>query len=247
MIKTKIWSSDWFSELSVDAKLLYVYLLSNLNTHICGYYKLSLKEIEFFTGLTKKKILAALKLLDENIQYIDGWVVIKNYPKYQNVTNNVKVQAAIERALEQIPAHVLNLNHKSKSKSESIDSLSIPSKKEKKVDKPVDNEKKAYGEFRHVMITDEEKQKLKEKYSYSVAKKLMNDLDTYIESTGKDKYKSHYATMLTWARRAGIETQRAPTKTEPDVEISEEQKKKNLAALEKMKKSMADKFKMSHE
>ena len=203
MIKTKIWSSDWFSELSVDAKLLYIYLLSNLNTHICGYYKLSMKEIEFFTGLTQKKIAAAMEQIVENIQYVDGWVVIKNYPKYQNVTNNVKVQAAIERALAEIPEHVLNLNHKSKSNSEAMHSLSIGSKSGKTVDKDVENEKKTYGEFKNVKMTDAEKLKLKNKYGASEAKALMEELSTYIESTNK-RYKSHYATLLAWARRKGL-------------------------------------------
>lgn len=203
MLKTKIWSDDWFSELSVDAKLLYIYLLSNLNTHICGYYKLSLKEIEFFTGLTQKKIAAALKQLEGNVHYIDGWVVIKNYPKYQNVTNNLKVQAAIERALAEVPEHVLNLNHKSKSKSEAIDSLSIGSENEEKGDNPVDI-KRAYGEFKNVKLTDDEKNKLKDTYGASEAKALVEELSTYLESTNK-RYKSHYATLRAWARRKGLQ------------------------------------------
>ena len=204
MLKTKIWSDDWFSELSVDAKLLYIYLLSNLNTHICGYYKLSLKVMEFNTGLTQKKILTALEKLTENVQYIDGWVVLKNYPKYQNVANNMKVQAAIERELAQIPPHVLNPNLNHKSKSEAMDSLSIPSKKEKKVDKAVENEKKAYGELKNVKLTDDEKTKLKEKYGVAEIKTLVEELSVYIPNKAGAPYKDHYATLLAWARKKGL-------------------------------------------
>ena len=148
MVKTKIWSDDWFLELSVDGKVLNIFLLTNKNTHICGYYKISIKEIMFYTGLTQKRIEAAFVEIIDNIIYHDGWVIIRNYPRYQNVTNNVKVQASIERALKEIPEYILNLNHKSK--SEAIDSLSIGSKKGKNVDKPVDKNKDMYGEFKNV-------------------------------------------------------------------------------------------------
>ena len=225
MLKTKIWSDDWFSELSVDAKLLYIYLLSNLNTHICGYYKLSLKEVEFFTGLTQKKIVVAIKKLDGSVQYVDGWVVIKNYPKYQNVTNNVKVQAAIEREMKNIPAHVLNLNHKSKSKSESIDRLSIDYKKEENVDKAVENVKKIYGELKNVKLTDEEKQKLKERYGVAEIKTLVDELSVYIPNKSGSPYKDHYATLLNWAKKKGLaviqskEPKMIPEQTENGVRL----------------------------
>ena len=80
MVKTKIWSDDWFSELSVDGKLLNIFLLTNKSTHICGYYKISIKEIMFFTGLTQKRIEAAFVEIIDNIIYHDGWVIIRNYP-----------------------------------------------------------------------------------------------------------------------------------------------------------------------
>lgn len=61
-------------------------------------------------------------------------------------------------------------------------------------------EKKAYGEFKKVLLSDEEKSKLKEKFGSTKALKLVTDLDRYIESVGR-KYKSHYATLLNWERR----------------------------------------------
>ena len=57
-------------------------------------------------------------------------------------------------------------------------------------------EKKEYGEFKNVLLTDEEYAKLE-------ASNLLTYIDTlssYLASKGK-KYKSHYATILTWARK----------------------------------------------
>lgn len=211
-IKTKIWSDDWFSELSVDARYLYLYLLSNKNTHICGYYKTSLKEMEFMTGLTKKRIESAIKELRENMSYIDGWVVLRNYPKHQNVANNGKVQAAIEREMKNVPTHVFNSN--SNSNSETMDSLSIGYQEtaqniggvEKGGDKAEENVKKKYGEFKNVLLTDDEKEKLKSRYGKGEAQKLVEELSTYIKSKGV-RYKDHYATVIAWARKKGLQVQ----------------------------------------
>lgn len=61
--------------------------------------------------------------------------------------------------------------------------------------------KNIYGEFSKVLLKPDEYQKLVEKLGESNTKALIAELDRYIESTGKDKYKSHYATLQTWANR----------------------------------------------
>jgi len=66
---------------------------------------------------------------------------------------------------------------------------------ESKPPKPV---KHKYGEYKNVLLTDEELQKLKTEYSDY--EKRIDNLSEYVESTGK-KYKSHYATIRKWARK----------------------------------------------
>lgn len=59
--------------------------------------------------------------------------------------------------------------------------------------------KKSYGVFENVMLTDDELQKLKQKFTSDWQSKIDN-LSEYIASKGK-KYKSHYATILVWDRK----------------------------------------------
>lgn len=59
--------------------------------------------------------------------------------------------------------------------------------------------KSKYGEFQNVLLTDDEMEKLKQKFP-STWERWIQRLDEYIESKGA-KYKSHYATILTWARK----------------------------------------------
>ena len=64
-----------------------------------------------------------------------------------------------------------------------------------KKSKPV---KHKYGEYNNVLLTDEELDKLK--VEYSDWKERIENLSSYVASTGKS-YKSHYATIRNWARK----------------------------------------------
>lgn len=55
-----------------------------------------------------------------------------------------------------------------------------------------------YGEFKNVVLSNEELEKLKDKYSNY--EEYIEKLSAYMASKGK-RYKSHYATILAWARK----------------------------------------------
>lgn len=59
--------------------------------------------------------------------------------------------------------------------------------------------KKEYGEFSNVLLTDQEHDKLSERFNGSLSQRI-NRLSSYIASKGV-KYKSHYATILSWAQK----------------------------------------------
>jgi biotin operon repressor len=63
-----------------------------------------------------------------------------------------------------------------------------------------DNKKQLYyGEFQNVKLSDAELEKLKTKFPDSFEERI-EKLSSYMASKGKS-YKSHYATILTWARK----------------------------------------------
>lgn len=57
--------------------------------------------------------------------------------------------------------------------------------------------KEKFGKFENVLLTTKEYEKLKQQF-LDINKRI-DDLSYYLESTGK-KYKSHYATILSWER-----------------------------------------------
>lgn len=71
-----------------------------------------------------------------------------------------------------------------------------------------------YGEFQNVKLSDDEYQKLKSRFGNDKALQKIEDLSTYLQSKGK-RYKDHYATILSWARKDGDTGQqfKAPQET----------------------------------
>jgi hypothetical protein len=208
MVKTVIWEDEWFFDLSDKAQRLYLYLITNKNTEISGMYRLPMREMAMYMKHKEDVVKKLLKELQPKVAYADGWVIIPKYTEHQNVANNVKVQLSIEKYLKTVPPHILKIkseiiNHK----SETIDSLSIGYKEKdsKEVKKPIN--KGFYGEFKTVKLTAEEYEKVVEKLGTATANELITELDSYIASKGA-KYKSHYATLLAWARRKGIDTRK---------------------------------------
>ena len=72
-------------------------------------------------------------------------------------------------------------------------------RKETKLKK--ESKKKAYGEYQHVLFSDEEYEKLKAYFPNDYEKRIQS-LDEYIQKSGK-KYKDFLLTLKTWARRDG--------------------------------------------
>lgn len=72
----------------------------------------------------------------------------------------------------------------------------IQNTKKQNTKKSNTNIKREYGEFKNVLLTDDEYKKIEGINALS----QIENLSRYIASTGK-RYKSHYATILNWDRR----------------------------------------------
>lgn len=102
-IHMQMWSDAWFAELEPEAKLLWVYLFSNLRTSVSGLYELPLRFIAFETGIDRKTVQQHLNEFEaaDKIMY-DGTVMwIKTMQKY-NATESVKVKTRIEKDVERV-------------------------------------------------------------------------------------------------------------------------------------------------
>lgn len=121
-VNTKFWDDSYIINLDPHEKLLFLYLLTNPLTNICGAYEISLRRISFDTGLVDSLLKAMLEKfsLSERITYKDGWVVIHNFMKNQSL--NPKVMRGIELGLTNTPKWIkdrLSIEYNSLSHSNS--------------------------------------------------------------------------------------------------------------------------------
>lgn len=65
---------------------------------------------------------------------------------------------------------------------------------------PAKPTKHKHGEFKHVLLTDEDLQKLQERFPTDYQQRIQN-LDDYLENNPSKHYANHYLTILTWARK----------------------------------------------
>ena len=83
-----------------------------------------------------------------------------------------------------------------------------PKRTRKKAEKPPKPVKREYGENKNVLLTDDELQKLQQKFPKDW-KRRIDDLSFALSSKGY-KYESHYFTILNWARKDAAKAQAAP-------------------------------------
>ena len=78
-----------------------------------------------------------------------------------------------------------------------------------------------YGLYKNVLFTDEEHQKLQEEFPHDYTERIER-LSEYIASTGK-KYKSHLATIRSWARKDTQKPTKASKGSNPFLDMLEEE------------------------
>lgn len=75
----------------------------------------------------------------------------------------------------------------------------------------IKKQKHKYGEYKHILLTDEELEKLNTEFGEEETQKAITYLDEYIEMKGA-KYKSHYMAMRKWVFSAVKEKEQKTAK-----------------------------------
>ncbi len=112
VINTKFWSDSYITELDPLERYLYLYFLTNEHTDICGIYELPLRVMAFETGLDKEMLYKIIKRYeaDRKIYYFDGWLIIKNFIKNQEIkTQKNNVYKGIMNGLKRVPMNIWNM------------------------------------------------------------------------------------------------------------------------------------------
>ena len=154
----------------------------------------------FRERLTVKDVGCSLRALADKgciaLYEIDGrsYFYFPNWSKHQRVRDcKPKYPEPTDDSLRQVAADC----GEARQSAAIIQSNPIQSESESESKGDSARAKHKYGEYKNVLLTDDELEKLKAEYADYLDR--IERLSSYIASTGK-AYKSHYATIRNWAR-----------------------------------------------
>lgn len=212
-IHTSIWRDTWFIDLSVEEKLLFVYLFSNDSSTLTGIYQLSMKVMMFETGLDKEAVLAALEKFarDGKAFYEDNTVWVVNMERYHS-SSSPKVLEHNRRDLDMLPDSPMKrkyIEHRDLTSGEQKqvpDTVSIP------YPYPIDrvSEGQTYGmdtsslkELKEKRKEEEEEERAREKINLPVS--IQGDDETGDEQGGSGQKNDRFVEIaLVLEREAGL-------------------------------------------
>ena len=203
------------------------------------------------------------------LQMIDSdakGIYLINFEKHQSLEklekikeqNRLRKQKQREKEKQQLlPSNENVTSHVTVTQGHAID-IDIDLEEEKEIDKDKEKNIKEYitpslGEFNNIFLTKEEYKKLKEKNLTS----YIDTLSIYLENNPNKKYRSHYATILSWSRKDAKSTPKPVRKeivpswlenkdktivSEVDVEVENTGKDSWKAEAERLKKELNGKY-----
>lgn len=205
MFAKTIIDSDAFLDMPLSTHALYFHL--SMRADDDGFIN-NPKKIQRMIGASDDdlKLLIAKNFI---IPFESGIVVIKHW-KIHNYIRNDRYKETVyqeEKALLDVKdnkAYTVGIPNgyqmdtQVRLGKDRLDKDSIDISDSDEPEPPQKVKKHKYGEYKNVLLTDAELEKLKEEYPDYLIR--IERLSGYIESTGK-KYKSHYATIRVWARK----------------------------------------------
>lgn len=201
----------WFKLLCLAGKQ------NNSGVFMMGQMPYTDKMLATIFRMKESTVTMALQTFEQfgMVEIVDGVITIPNWGKHQNLDQLENKKAYMRNYMKEYREKQKALTCKDNCKTNNKANVRQADKEEDK-DKEIEEDnnilsdstepeppapkktKHKYGEYKNVLLTDDELQKLKTEYSD--CEKRIDNLSHYIESTGK-KYKSHYATIRSWARK----------------------------------------------
>lgn len=225
IVDTAFWTDSKVDDFSPEDKYFMLYLLTNPFTRQLGIYEISVKQAAFQMGYSIDAFNVLLDRFENKYHIIlyskeTGEIAIKNFLRHSIMKGGKPVEDCIKQDMEKVKNK--DLIRFVFSGLYSREGLNVTVKKI--VDEYMENEndndiyndndndstvavsstnrekpvKHKYGEYKNVLLTDEEVEKLHAEFPD--LNNRIERLSSYVASTGK-RYKSHYATIRNWARK----------------------------------------------
>lgn len=202
IIYTKIWQDSFFSSLSPEEKLVFIYYITNDHVNIIHFYECSDRTVMFDTGISLTKLLNLKGKLQDHkkILFYKDFVFLTNASRYEIYTGE-KNEEAKRKILLLLSKDVLDWYNNILDRG--IDTQPIPSINHNT--EIISN--KSYKErgIRREDLTDLilEEISLKYKVPLSFVKSKLDDVDNYVAAHGK-RYKDYKAALSNFVKKDAL-------------------------------------------
>ncbi len=210
IIQTRFWDDDTVSKVSKDAKLLWIYLLTNKELGMTNYIRIPDALICYFTQLTANELQKAKQELQstKKIFFHEEWIFIPKLESQNKYKNSPSNEATYERELSYVPqeikAYFNNLFKNINTSTDSTVTTSVDStyKSEIRNKKQEIRNKKSEFEFSLLRIKSEKDTVVSEAiklYPNKNCEHAMQDFLEYCAIKGP-RYKNYKLAYLRWVR-----------------------------------------------
>ena len=162
------------------------------------------KTLSKITGVDQDTVIVAMELLKRTglIEILEnGEIYLTQLKNMIGSESKWAEKKRLQRAKGQSEDNVPLLSGQCPTEKEKEKDKDKDKDKEKDKDKNKKKIKHKYGNYNHVLLTDNEKEKLLNELDEYKFNLVIEKLDEYIEETGK-KYKNHYLTIKRWVIEA---------------------------------------------
>lgn len=105
-VNTDMWVDGWVQELEPNAKLLFVFFLTNPHTNIAGIYEITIKTIVFHTGLERDEVDEIMEQFekDKKVFREQNFIIMTNHLKHQKLNPNMLT--SVRKIIHELPEYV---------------------------------------------------------------------------------------------------------------------------------------------
>jgi hypothetical protein len=107
-IETAMWDDPWFAELPPNAKLLFIYLITNRRATACGVFEIQRRALVFETGLSGDAVKEAIGALSDKVTWwADHQIIwVHNFYRRQRANTGPSFTVSARQSLATFPVDV---------------------------------------------------------------------------------------------------------------------------------------------
>lgn len=207
ILYTKIWQDSFFTSLSTEEKLVFIYYITNDHVNIIHFYECPDRTVIFETGITSTKLLNLKGKLqtDKKMFFYKDYVFLVNAVRYESYTGE-KNEEAKRKTIQLLSNDVLAWYKDiiDRGIDRGIDTQPIPPINHKS-EIIIQKSEKIRG-CRREDLTDVVLLEIANKYltSFSFVKSKLEDLDNYTKAHGK-KYSDYKAALSNFVKKDALQ------------------------------------------